>query len=117
MFEDFRIKVFLTVAEEGSFTRAAAKLGVSQPAVSQNISELEKSLGGTVLNRERGKVSLTEKGQLFKGYAEQIMHWYNAANEAFAPDAEPVRPQIIELPNGQKAEIWTSGEDIHIHIP
>ena len=45
MFEDFRLKVFMTVAREKSFTKAASELGVSQPAVSQNISELEKSAG------------------------------------------------------------------------
>ena len=45
MLEDFRLKVFATVAAEGSFTKAAAVLGVSQPAVSQNIAELEKLSG------------------------------------------------------------------------
>ena len=45
MFEDFRLKVFMAVATEGSFTKAAAVLGISQPAVSQNIAELEKSSG------------------------------------------------------------------------
>ena len=45
MFEDFRLKVFLAVAKEGSFTNAAKSLGVSQPAVSQNIAEIEKGIG------------------------------------------------------------------------
>ena len=42
--EDFRLRIFMAVAEKGSFTLAAKALGVSQPAVSQNIAELEKSL-------------------------------------------------------------------------
>ena len=42
MLEDFRLKVFLTVESEGSFTKAARNLGISQPAVSQNIAELER---------------------------------------------------------------------------
>ena len=42
MIEDSRLKVFLAVAREGSFTIAARKLGISQPAVSQNVAELEK---------------------------------------------------------------------------
>ena len=41
MLDDFRLRVFMMVAAEGSFTRAAQHLGVSQPAVSQNIAELE----------------------------------------------------------------------------
>ena len=49
MLEDFRLKVFMAVAEEGSFTRAAKSLGVTQPAVSQNIAELEKQTGAVVL--------------------------------------------------------------------
>ena len=38
VFEDFRLKVFVTVVDEGSFTKAARVLDISQPAVSQNIS-------------------------------------------------------------------------------
>ena len=45
MLQDFRLKVFMAVAEYGSFTKAAESLGVSQPAVSQNIAELERNLG------------------------------------------------------------------------
>ena len=41
MFEDFRLKVFMAVAETGSFTKAAKSIGISQPAVSQNINALE----------------------------------------------------------------------------
>ena len=40
--EDFRLKVFKAVVQEGSFTKAAKALGITQPAVSQNIAELEK---------------------------------------------------------------------------
>ena len=71
MLEDFRLRVFLTVAQEGSFTLASKKLHVSQPAVSQNIAELEKTLGAVLFERLRGEVRLTDKGKLFKGYAEQ----------------------------------------------
>ena len=41
MLEDFKIKVFVTVASTGSFTKAGELLGISQPAVSQNVAELE----------------------------------------------------------------------------
>ena len=40
MLEDTRLKIFMAVADEGSFTRAAYLLGITQPAVSQNIAEL-----------------------------------------------------------------------------
>ena len=49
MLEDFKLKVFMAIAETGSFTKAAKVLGVSQPAISQNISALEKELGATLI--------------------------------------------------------------------
>ncbi len=83
MFEDFRLRVFLTVAEKGSFTKAAKFLGVSQPAVSQNIAELEKSVGRELFNRNRSSVALTPSGIAFKEYAERILYWYTSAEKMF----------------------------------
>ena len=54
MLEDFKLKIFVTVAAEGSFTKAARTLGITQPAVSQNIAELEKVTGALLLERHRG---------------------------------------------------------------
>ena len=62
MLDDFRLRVFMMVAAEGSFTRAAQHLGVSQPAVSQNIAELEKQVGAVLFERKRGEVTLTPEG-------------------------------------------------------
>lgn len=83
MLDDFRLRVFLTVAAEGSFTRAAQHLGVSQPAVSQNIAELERQVGTVLFGRGRGEVTLTAEGYVFKDYAEKILHWYDAADALF----------------------------------
>jgi DNA-binding transcriptional LysR family regulator len=52
----------LAVAREGSFTRAAAKLGVSQPALSRTISNLEARLGLRLLARSTRSVAATESG-------------------------------------------------------
>ena len=110
-FEDFRLRVFLTLAQIGSFTAAARELGISQPAVSQNISELEKLLGEQLFERKRGEVCLTDRGFLFKGYVEQILHWYGAAVEAMKTGHDAV---TISLDESSDARIWTSGGDIHI---
>ena len=83
MFEDSRINVFMAVCEEGSFTKAAKRLGISQPAVSQNISEIEKGVGARIFERNRNSVTLTEEGQLFKEFAGQILYWYKTASESF----------------------------------
>ena len=83
MLDDFRLRVFLIVAAEGSFTRAAQHLGVSQPAVSQNIAELEKQVGAALFERGRGEVALTAEGYVFKDYAAKILHWYDATDALF----------------------------------
>lgn len=54
---------FLAVADEGSFTKAAVKLGVSQSALSQNIRNLEERLGLRLLSRTTRRVAPTEAGE------------------------------------------------------
>ena len=83
--EDFRLRIFATVAETGSFTKAAARLGISQPAVSQNIAELEKNLDVQLFVRSRGEAVLTDSGRTFAKYADEILKWYAAAGAMFAP--------------------------------
>ena len=84
MLEDFRLKVFMAVAQEGSFTKAAAKLAISQPAVSQHISELERTTGVKLFERLRGEVVLTEQGRIFQIYARRILDAYNSASSLFS---------------------------------
>ncbi len=83
MLEDFKLKVFVEVAREKSFTRAAAALFISQPAVSQNVAELEKQLGTKLFERRRGEVLLTDAGQVFLSHAERILEEYSRAVDFF----------------------------------
>src|SRR5213082_12863 len=67
------ILVFLAVARERSFTRAAAKLGVSQSALSHTIRDLESRLGIRLLTRTTRSVSMTEAGEdLFRTAAPRV---------------------------------------------
>ncbi len=93
MIEDSRLKIFRAVVEEESFTLAAARLGISQPAVSQNIAELEKAVGRKLFVRNRYTVRLSDDGRAFSEYASQIEYWYGALNAAFQSGipALPVR--------------------------
>jgi len=61
------LNAFLTVAEEESFTRAAAKLGTSQSSLSRTIRQLEERLGLQLLMRTTRKVALTEPGRRLIG--------------------------------------------------
>lgn len=58
------IKTFVTVAEAGSFARAAERLGLSNAAVTRHVASLEERLGGRLLQRTTRKVRITEAGQL-----------------------------------------------------
>ena len=90
MIEDFRLKVFVTLAEENSFTRAAVALGVSQPAVSQNIQELEKQFGVRFFDRLRGEVVLTPAGEVFLEHAKDILSRYSDLSQILMPFSETV---------------------------
>ena len=69
--ENFRLKVFRTVAAESSFRRAAERLHLSQPAVSQQIHALEEELSTTLFDRGKGRVRLTDAGAVLLRYARK----------------------------------------------
>ncbi|MDP3064258.1 MAG: LysR family transcriptional regulator [Chloroflexota bacterium] len=67
-----QLLLFYTVARVKSFSRAAQELGVSQPAVSIQVQELERSLGTVLLNRKPRGVEATEAGRTVYEYAQRI---------------------------------------------
>jgi DNA-binding transcriptional LysR family regulator len=67
------LKTFVAVAESESFTRAGARLKVSQSAVSQQIRALEKSVGSSLFTRRSRNVALTQAGNVLLPYARQIL--------------------------------------------
>ncbi len=83
--DDFRLRVFSVLARTGSFTATARELGITQPAVSQRIAELEKETGLPLFDRNPGNVALNAHGKVFLDYAERILHLYDAASQAFVP--------------------------------
>jgi DNA-binding transcriptional LysR family regulator len=74
----------LTVAQTGSFTQAAARLGVRQPTVSQHISRLEKQTGRTLILRDTHTVSLTADGEAMIGFARSILAAHEQASAYFS---------------------------------
>lgn len=67
------LKYFTTVAEELNITRAAEKLNISQPPLSNQIRNLEEELGTVLFVRGKRHLQLTESGQLLYRYAKEIL--------------------------------------------
>ncbi len=88
MIVDFRLSVFVTVARTLSFTRAAALLNVSQPAVSKHIKELEADFGEALFNRQGNRISLTSKSREILPIVESILEGYNALNDTIVADEQ-----------------------------
>jgi DNA-binding transcriptional LysR family regulator len=76
----FQLETFLAVAEERSFSRAAARLHRTQPAVSQVIAKLEAEIGETLLERTAG--SLTDAGEVLREYAQKLLNLRRDAEAA-----------------------------------
>ena len=105
MITDSRLKTFVAVADCGSFTRAALQLGLSQPAVSQCIAQLEAEAGGPLLTRGRGEVALTPLGSTFALYARRILKMYSEMDAALAAGAPLPQHAEFELPDGRTADV------------
>lgn len=67
-----QLEMFRAVAEEGSFTRAARRLNVSQSAVSRQLQLLEGELGGSLLHRSPKGITLTAQGELLLRTANRV---------------------------------------------
>src|ERR1700730_130966 len=81
-----QLRTFYEVATTGSFTRAAAKLYLSQPAVTQQIRALESELGFALFERHGRRLRLTAAGEALQAYPPRVLSLVdeaiNAAREA-----------------------------------
>lgn len=67
------LRYFLAVAEAGSFSRAADRLGISQPSVSQQMRDLEASLRVSLFQRKGKRILLTSSGLVFQQHARAVL--------------------------------------------
>jgi len=90
-----QLEVFLTVAREGRFSRAAEKLFRTQSAVSQTVRKLEEELGEPLFDRSSREGVLTDAGRTLQTYAEQLLNLRSDAREALG--------ELRELQKGKLA--------------
>lgn len=76
------LRVFLRVAAERSFSRAAMKLHRTQPAISQAVRRLEDHMGERLFDRATKDATLTEAGRLLRDYAERLLRLSDEAETA-----------------------------------
>ena len=68
-----QLRTFLEVSRLRSFSRAAEKLSVTQPAISAQIRSLETEVGARLFDRDGGKVTFTAAGRVFEPFAEHVL--------------------------------------------
>jgi DNA-binding transcriptional LysR family regulator len=79
-----QLEVFLAVARERSFSRAAKRIHSSQPTLSEHVSELERELGRKLFFRRGRDVTMTEAGRVFERYAAGAVSAVDGARQALA---------------------------------
>src|SRR5690348_4092638 len=81
------LRTFVTVIDEGSFTRAAHALRITQPAVSSHIKKLQTILGSDLIDRSGHGLAPTPKGELVLTYARRLL----SINDLILQVGEPGR--------------------------
>ncbi|ALO68253.1 LysR substrate-binding domain-containing protein [Arthrobacter alpinus] len=84
MFDPVQLKSFLALAETRNFTRAAERLGISQPTVSQHVRKLEQAAGRVLVTRDTREVRLTDNGDAMTGFARTILAANDVATRYFS---------------------------------
>lgn len=93
------IRSFIETVDAGGFSAAARKLGLSQPAVSQQVRALEEELGARLLNRSTRTLELTERGAAYLEHAKEILRRLSEADESVrALEAQMVGRIAIATP-------------------
>lgn len=96
----WQLRNFLMIAECGSITRAADRLGIAQPSLSQQLLRLEDELGVTLFNRTARGVSPTDAGRLFQEHALNILKaMQRAREEVRRHDTAPSGEVVFGMPS------------------
>jgi DNA-binding transcriptional LysR family regulator len=98
------LKIFLAVAQERSFSRAAAKVHRTQPAVSQAVRRLEVDLGEQLFDRSSKNGTLTEAGRMLQNYGQRLVRM-----------AEETEHAVRELRDLRRGRILIGANEAAVH--
>lgn len=119
------LRYFLTIAREGSITRAANTLHVTQPTLSRQIKALEDELGQKLFTRSNHNVTLTPEGMFLRKRAEEIVELVDKTEADFNSLKGTVSGEIyigggetdaMKLIAGIVKEMQEDYQDIHYHL-
>ena len=113
---DNRLRIFVAVAECRSFTEAAHRLGMSQPAVNQSIAQTEADAGCDLIVRGRGDLSLTPAGDRFLLYSKRILALYDSLNSELSGSPAAPENSTLDLGDGRSAVISAADGKLVIDI-
>lgn len=82
-----QLKYVITVAETGKISKAANKLFISQPSLTNSIKELEKEMNITIFDRTNKSISVSKEGEIFLGYARQVLEQAALLEEKYIHNA------------------------------
>jgi DNA-binding transcriptional LysR family regulator len=102
LIENFRVRVFRTVAHHLNFSRAAEELFLTQPAVTQQVKALEDEIGVPLFDRSGGRITLTAGGKVLLPFADKMKE---VSDQAFSAVAEVSGQQAGELAIGASQTI------------
>ncbi|MGY5138680.1 LysR family transcriptional regulator, partial [Streptomyces nigrescens] len=88
------LRYLLAVADHGNFTRAAEALHISQPTLSQQIKQLERTVGAQLLDRTGRTVRLTDAGETYVHHARRALRELAAAKRAVLDVADLSRGHL-----------------------
>ncbi|MBR0164089.1 MAG: LysR family transcriptional regulator [Lachnospiraceae bacterium] len=94
---DQKLYSLIKVYETGSFTRAAQALSLTQPAVSQHIQSLEKTLGLKIFERSASSLRVTREGELVVKYARRMLSLYNNLQEELSSEKRQLRAMTVGI--------------------
>jgi DNA-binding transcriptional LysR family regulator len=119
MFEARHLRVLRAVARSGSFSAAGRELGLTQPAVSQQMKALEAAAGTPLLIRGPRETRLTEAGEVLARHADNVLAGLAAAEEEVAAIAglRAGRVRLASFPTGSSTLVPTAVAAMRAHHP